>query len=293
MKGRRSSQPSGVATVVDVEATAMIEPVEQIRKAAPRRGKAGLIRMGWQLLLLVAFLIAWQLLVDNHVLTELSVSKPTAIWDELVQLYRGGQIWSNVGTTLEETVVGYIAGVVVGVAVGFGLAFTPRLLGVLNPFITVLNSLPRFALGPLFILWFGIGLMSKVALVFSLVVFIVFTNTAAGARSVDTDVITVSRLLGASRWDIVRKVMLPSTFPWTVAGMRLSIAYAVAGAVVGEMFASQKGIGNWIVAGSGVFNTAEIFAGLIVIAVIAGAIDLVGRVVERRVLRWRPEVEMS
>lgn len=279
--------------MVDVEATATIEPIEQSRKAPSRSSKVGLVRMGWQLLLLAAFLIAWQVLVDNHVLTELSVSKPTAIWDELVKLYRSGQIWSNVGTTLEETVVGYVAGVVVGVAVGFGLAFTPRLLAVLNPFITVLNSLPRFALGPLFILWFGIGLMSKVALVFSLVVFIVFTNTAAGARSVDTDVITVSRLLGASRWDIVRKVMLPSTFPWTVAGMRLSIAYAVAGAVVGEMFASQKGIGNWIVAGSGVFNTAEIFAGLIVIAVIAGVIDLVGRVIERRVLRWRPEVEMS
>lgn len=293
MMGRRKSRAWAVATVVEAEATARVEPIDLITRRSRRSGRAGMIRMGWQLLLLGAFLVAWQLLVDNHVLTELSVSKPTAIWDELVKLYRDGQIWGNVGTTLEETVVGYVAGAVVGVALGFGLAFTPRLLAVLNPFITVLNSLPRFALGPLFILWFGIGLMSKVALVFSLVVFIVFTNTAAGARSVDTDVVTVSRLLGASRWDIVRKVMLPSTFPWTVAGMRLSIAYAVAGAVVGEMFASQKGIGNWIVAGSGVFNTAEIFAGLIVIALIAAVIDLLGRMIERRVLRWRPEVEMS
>lgn len=281
--------------MLDVEATAPIEPIEPVerRPLGKRTLRAALLRMGWQLLILAAFLVTWQLMVDHHVLTELSVSKPTAIWDELVTLYRGGQIWSNVGVTLEETVLGYIAGVVVGIALGFGLAFTPRLLAVLNPFITVLNSLPRFALGPLFILWFGIGLESKVALVFSLVVFIVFTNTAAGARAVDGDVLTVSRLLGASRWDIVRKVMLPSTFPWTVAGMRLSIAYAVAGAVVGEMFASQKGIGNWIVAGSGVFNTAEIFAGLIVIAVIAAVIDLIGRLVERRVLRWRPEVEMG
>lgn len=271
------------------------EAVDLVRSVGRKRRsiRAFLIRLGWQLLLLAAFLIAWQIAVDHHVLTDLSVSKPTAIWSELVKLYKTGGLWSNIGVTLEETVLGYIAGVAAGITLGFGLAFMPRLLGVLNPYITILNSLPRFALGPLFILWFGIGLMSKVALVFSLVVFIVFTNTAAGARSVDSDVLIVSRLLGASRWDIVRKVMLPSTFPWTVAGMRLSIAYAVAGAVVGEMFASQEGVGNWIVAGSGVFNTAEIFAGLIVIALIAAVIDLIGRVIENRVLKWRPEVEMG
>ncbi|MDA8046040.1 MAG: ABC transporter permease [Actinomycetota bacterium] len=280
--------------MLEAEAVVLVEPEAEPGPARPTRSRrAGLIRFAWQMLLLAVFLVTWQMLVDHKVLTELSVSKPTAIWDEMVKLYRGGQIWNNVGVTLQETVVGYVFGVVAGVAAGFTLAFTPRLLAVLNPFITILNSLPRFALGPLFILWFGIGLTSKVALVFSLVVFIVFTNTSAGARSVDADVVTVSRLLGASRWDIIRKVMLPSTFPWVVAGMRLSIAYAVAGAVVGEMFASQEGIGNWIVAGSGVFNTAEIFAGLLVIAVIAGTIDLLGRLVERRVLRWRPEVAMG
>ena len=265
------------------------------RSAKPRSAllRAAMVRLGWQLMLLALVLVLWQVFVDAHILTTLSVSKPTDIAHELITLARNGQLWSNVNATLEETIIGYVAGVGVGVAAGFSLAFVPRVFDVLNPYVTVLNSLPRFALGPLFILWFGIGQTSKVVLVFSLVVFIVFTNTVAGARAVDSDVVMVSRLLGASRLQIVAKVMVPSTFPWVVAGMRLSIAYAVAGAVVGEMFASQRGIGNLIVAGSGVFDTAEIFAALLVIAVIAALMDLLGRLVERRVLRWRPEVELG
>ena len=279
--------------------TAPAPSVESVEPAAVPTGRrslllrSALIRLGWQLLLLGGVLVLWQLLVDGHFLTTLSVSKPTDIGHELGSLASNGQLWSNVEVTLQETVIGYLAGVLAGVAAGFTLAFLPRFSAVLNPYVTVLNSLPRFALGPLFILWFGIGQMSKVVLVFSLVVFIVFTNTVAGARAVDADVVMVSRLLGASRRQIIAKVMVPSTFPWVVAGMRLSIAYAVAGAVVGEMFASQKGIGNFIVAGSGVFNTAEIFAALLVIALIAALMDLFGRLVERRVLRWRPEVELG
>jgi len=268
------------------------EPVAE-RRRRPSRFRKFLVRLFWQVLVLAVVVAIWQIMADAKVLSPLAASKPTDIWHELTTLATTGGLWSNVSVTLEETVYGYIVGSVVGVLAGFGLAFVPKVREVLNPYVTVLNSVPRLALGPLFILWFGIGLMSKVVLVFSLVVFIVFTNTIAGASSIDPDIVMVSRLLGTSRRQLVTKVMIPSTFPWVVAGMRLSIAYAVAGAVVGEMFASQKGIGTLIVAGSGVFNTAEIFAALIVIAVIAAILDLLGRIIERRILRWRPEVELA
>ena len=273
------------------------DPAPPVSKERARRGgsRVGsfLVRFGWQILALVVVLVAWQLAVDAHFLTTLEVSRPIDIWHELVQLGHSGLIWGNIWTTFKEALVGYVAGSVVGILAGFSMAFVPRVFAVFNPYVTVMNSIPRLALAPLFILWFGIGSMSKVVLVFSLVVFIVFTNTIAGARSVDTDVVTVSRILGASKRQITAKVLVPSTVPWVVAGMRLSIAYAVAGAVVGEMFASQSGVGNLIVAGSGLFNTSEIFAALLLIAVIAALLDFVGRLVERRVLRWRPEVELG
>lgn len=277
--------------------TDFADPAPQVKKG--QQGKSSshvrsvLTRLGWQLLFLVVVLVAWQLAVNAHILTTLAISRPTDIWHELIQLGKSGLLFSNIWTTFQEALIGYVAGSIVGMVAGFVMAFVPRIFAVFNPYVTIMNSIPRLALGPLFILWFGIGRTSKIVLVFSLVVFIVFTNTVAGARAVDSDVITVSRLLGASRRQITTKVLVPSTVPWVVAGMRLSIAYAVAGAVVGEMFASQNGIGNLIVAGSGLFNTAEIFAALLTIALIAALMDFLGRLAERRVLRWRPEVELG
>jgi NitT/TauT family transport system permease protein len=264
-------------------------PEQQRRRRVP----SFLVRLFWQIALLAVLVVIWQEAVDHNVLTTLAVSKPTDVWSELRTLGDSTVLWSNILVTLEETLIGYVLGVVVGALAGFGLSFLPKVLRILNPYVTVLNSIPRLALGPLFILWFGIGLSSKVALVFSLVVFIIFTNVVAGVRSVDSDIVSMSHLLGAGRRQILTKVMLPATFPWLVAGMRLSIAYAISGAVVGEMFASQSGIGNLITAGSGLFNTAEIFAALIVIAVIAAILDALGRYFEGKILRWRPEIELG
>jgi NitT/TauT family transport system permease protein len=272
--------------------------VSTVERANARPGRRPALnpvvaRLAWQLGLLVAALLAWQTLVDRHIVSTLAMSRPSDIWRELLSMSRGGLLLTSVIVTFEETVVGYVLGVALGVGAGFLLAFLPRVRAVLDPYVTMLNSLPRFALAPLYILWFGIGIGSKIALVVSLVVFIVFINTIEGVRAVDQDIVAISRLFGASRLQIVTKVIAPSTFPWIVASMRLSIAYAIAGAVVGEMFASNQGIGFIIVAGSGVFNTAEIFSGLVIIMLIAWVIDWVSRKLEAKILRWRPEVQLS
>jgi len=173
--------------------------------------------------------------------------------------------------------------------VGFALGLMRRVTRVVAPFITMMNSMPRIALAPLFVLWFGIGITSKVVLVFSLVVFIALTNTLAGTQAVDADHLRLAKLLGARKSDIIRKIVLPSTVPWIFAAMRLSFAFALAGAVVGEMFLGQRGLGYLIVAGSGVFNIAQIFAALIITVFLAYLLDLSAGVLERRILRWRPE----
>jgi NitT/TauT family transport system permease protein len=215
------------------------------------------------------------------------------VWSTLSHLSTSGNLFSNVGVTLYESSVGFVIGVVGGVLIGFVLGLWPLAHEVVRPFIMMLNTLPRIALAPLFLLWFGIGGESKIALVVSLVVFIVLINTLEGTANLDADIVALSRLLGAGRTKLAIKVILPSTLPWIVAGMRLSIAYAISGAVVGEMFAGQSGIGYLIQAGSGTFNVPEIFAALVTIMIVAWIIDSLGRWAERRVVRWRPKVDLT
>ena len=155
---------------------------------------------------------------------------------------------------------------------------------------TALNSLPRVALAPLFILWFGIGLTSKVVLAFSLVVFILLVNTHAGARNVDQDLVIITRLLGATRRQLTMKVILPASIPWIFAGLRLGLAYALIGAVVGEVIVAQAGLGFLIASAAGVFNTTGVFSALIILMLIAMLLSEVMKVAERKLLRWRPQI---
>jgi NitT/TauT family transport system permease protein len=246
-----------------------------------------------RIVLIAALLALWQYLSDSGHLNQLFFSRPSSIWDEIVQLAQGGGLLSQILATLYEAAAGFVLGTVAGVAIGFGLALVPRVGEILDPFVAVFNALPRLALAPLMLLWFGYGHESKIVLVFSLVVFILLINTQAGAMSIDGDIATLSRLFGASRAQMILKVMLPSTLPWIIAGMRLAIAYAISGAVVGEMFAGQDGIGYLMSAASGVLNTTEIFAGLLLIMIIAWVVDLLAKVLETRLLRWRREVALS
>jgi NitT/TauT family transport system permease protein len=246
-----------------------------------------------RVLVLVAAIGLWQLSVDQGWVGRYIASTPSAVWSTLSHLSTSGNLFSNVGVTLYESSVGFVIGVVGGVLIGFVLGLWPLAHEVVRPFITMLNTLPRIALAPLFLLWFGIGGESKIALVVSLVVFIVLINTLEGTANLDADIVALSRLLGAGRTKLAIKVILPSTLPWIVAGMRLSIAYAISGAVVGEMFAGQSGIGYLIQAGSGTFNVPEIFAALVTIMIVAWIIDSLGRWAERRVVRWRPKVDLT
>jgi NitT/TauT family transport system permease protein len=245
-----------------------------------------------RLVVIAAVIGLWQLVVSEGWIGTYIASSPkstaTQLWDLLVH----GSLLRDVAATLYEASVGYALAVVAGVLAGFVLALFARIGEILEPFIVMFNSLPRIALAPLLLLWFGFGSSSKIALTFSIVFFVLVTNTVEGAHTVDRDIVTVSRVLGATPLQIVRKVVLPSTIPWIVAGMRLSIAYGLGGAVVGEMFAGNSGVGALISAANGAFNVDEIFAALIVIMLIAYLLDVLSRRMERRLLHWRPEVPL-
>jgi NitT/TauT family transport system permease protein len=258
--------------------------------AAAASGNARLSRplLAFYRLLVAAGLVgAWQLAYSTKFVNQTFVASPGRVLSTLVNLAHT-RLWSDVWYTLSTALMGFIFATIVGVAVGFALGLMPRTETVVGGFISMANAAPRLALAPLFVLWFGIGKESHTVLVFSIVIFPILTNTIAGTQAVDRDHLLVARLLGLGRAATVRKVILPSTLPWIIAAMRLSWAYALAGAVVSEMFLGQAGLGYLINAGSGLFNIAQIFAAIAVTVVLSWLVDRVMLYGEQHILRWRP-----
>jgi NitT/TauT family transport system permease protein len=179
---------------------------------------------------------------------------------------------------------------VLGVLAGLLLARSPFWDEVLAPLVLALNSLPRIALAPLIILWFGIGITAKVVTAFTLVFFILLVNTLGGAKNVDNDILTIAKLMGASERDILWKVTLPSTLPWIFAGLNLGLTYSLLGVIVAEILSSNQGLGFVIQSSAATFNTAGVFAGLITLAFVAWLFSALMRYVEGRLLRWKPSM---
>ena len=219
------------------------------------------------------------------------VSQPVEIARGIAGVVATGTIWPHFDATLKEMAAGYVIGAITGVALGF-LCGRIKLLGdILNPYITLFNGIPKVALAPVFVIWFGIGLMSKIAIIMTMVFFVVFINTFAGLRSVNEDYVAIVRIMGASSWQVVREVFLPATLPFIIVGLRAGIPFSVIGAVVGEFIASTKGLGFFINYNQGTYDTNGIFVGVTILALIVVVLDGLLSLLERRLLKWRPEVE--
>ncbi len=242
----------------------------------------------WRIAIIVVGLSVWQYASGRWIKT-FWISRPSDIWQQLVEWVVTGDLWIHLQATLIETVMGFVFGAVAGVLVGLALGLNRRLAAVLDPFIVAFYSLPKIALAPLFILWFGVGLSSKVVLATFVVFFLVFYNTYAGTLAVEAELVDVLRLMGATRAQIVRKVILPSALIWIFTGMKSSVPYALIGAVVGEMMASNKGLGYLIQAAAGQYDTSGVFAALFVLMIIATGLHELLKQSERVMLRWREE----
>ena len=242
-------------------------------------------------LTLAAMALAWEGVVYFGLIAEFWISRPSDIgawlWRELV---RGDVLWMHIWVTLAGTLLGFALGSGLGVVAGYLFARNRWLYLAFDPLLVALYSMPRVALAPLFILWFGLGILSKVAIAVSLVFFVLLLNTYNGYRSVDQDLVNAIRTTGASRRFVARRVILPSCLPWVFAGMRASIGLALIGTTVGEMIGSQYGIGLVIARASGTFDTAAIFGGLVIVAAMGLALTRAVELVESRLFRWRVEV---
>jgi NitT/TauT family transport system permease protein len=252
----------------------------------------------WQLLLLVAIFATWQVLSSPTILppfvwenphrASFFFGEPVKMFNVIWVWFSEGEIYQHLWVTLQETALAFVIGSVLGLAFGLWLGLSPMASALLDPYITAANAMPRVVLAPIFMVWFGLGIWSKVALGVTLVFFIVFFNVYQGVKEVSPVVLNNAVMLGANRRQLLRHVYLPSATSWVFSSLHTAVGMAFVGAVVGEYLGSARGVGYLIQQAEGAFDINTVFAGMIVLTVFALVLDFaVGRV-ENRLLVWRP-----
>jgi sulfonate transport system permease protein len=245
------------------------------------------ITWGGRLVFVVVLLVAWELSA-GRLFDVTFTSRPLDVVHRLAEWHRDGILWSNTWVTLKEVILGFCFGSGAGAVTGFVLASLPTFYRVVDPFIVALYSLPKVALAPLFIVWFGIGLQMKVLLAAVTVFFLVFLNTAVGVREVDRGLIDAVRLMGGRRREVVFKVVLPASMTGLLTGLKVAVPYSLIGAVIGELVASNRGLGYLISDAAANYDTPGVFATLAVLGTIATILNLIVGVLDRRANRWKP-----
>jgi NitT/TauT family transport system permease protein len=276
-------------------APAQIAPAEEAVASSglkARRIRRRLLLNLCRVLLVVLTLGAWELGVRTKHIDAFFWGQPSGVYKQLKVWVTDGTAQGSLGeqilVTLQEAVYGFLIGVALGVVLGIALGRNRFLSDLLSPFIKIANSIPRIVLGSLFSIAFGFGLTSKVVLAVVLVFFGVFFNAFQGTREVDRNLLSNARILGASQWQAIRQVVLPSAFTWILASLHISFGFALIGAVVGELLGADKGMGLLIRNAQNNFSPNGVLAGMVVIAVIALIAEGLITALEKRLLRWRP-----
>ncbi len=258
------------------------------RQARRRMGPQRLLIPVGRVLLVAAFIGLWQV-ADNRWLPDFIISSPLSVATRLVELFTTGAIFHHVWISLQELILGYTLGVSLGIVVGVVLGLWPSAGALFDPISAGINGIPKIALAPLFLIWLGIGITSKVAIAAMSVFFVLFYNTYLGMRTVPKPLVDTLRLMGANRIVIVRKVILPSLASPVLAGLRAGIPFAMIGVVVGEFVAADEGVGYYIRNSTEMYDSAGVFAGIVILVAIILVAGVGLGVLERRLMRWRTD----
>lgn len=243
--------------------------------------------LGWRLGFGVVILLAWEIAAGRW-LDPFWFSSPLRILTHLIQWTREGTLFAHLMVTLRETFLGYLLGSVAGIVVGAALSRLEFLAKVLDPFIVAANGIPRVALAPLFIIWFGIGELSKIILASTLTFFLTFYGTFSGLRAVEPAYRDIARVMGAGERQIFFKVSLPAASPWIVSALKVGVPFSLIGAIIGEFMAASRGLGYMIQLNTNQFDTTGAVSGILVLMVCVMLFNGVLNRLERYVLRWRP-----
>ncbi|MEI7494679.1 MAG: ABC transporter permease [Betaproteobacteria bacterium] len=277
-----SLEPRSVGTS-DVE-------IEQAAKAAALKRKNTVYF--WRTFVLIFLLGGWEFASSQQIIDSFFYSSPSAIFSRLMEwIIEGtseGPLWYHLWVTMEESLLGFISGSCMGVFAGIILGRNSLLADIFSIYIKVINSVPRVVLAPIFIMIFGIGLTSKVALSFVMVFFVVFSNAFQGVVEADRNLLANAQILGAKGWQLTRTVVIPSAMSWIFASLHVSFGFAIVGAIVGEFVGARYGIGLLINIAKGSFDAAGMYAAIIIIMVVALGAEYAMTAVEKRIAKWRP-----
>jgi NitT/TauT family transport system permease protein len=239
----------------------------------------------------IIFLTAWELVGNTlQLINPMFMSAPSLVGKAAVQLFASGEIWNDLRVSGIEFAWGYLLSVLVGVPFGIATGWYKKLSYIFDPFVNAMNATPRVALLPLVIIWLGIGILSKVGIIFLGAVFPILINSRDGVKTTPYNLLTAARSFGASEWQIFRSVVLPSTVPFILTGLRLGVGRALIGVMVGELYAATAGIGFMITVAGATFQTDKVFVGVLIFAITGMvAMELLTKL-EARFDKWRPKV---
>lgn len=250
------------------------------------QGRRRLAVIAGRLLVGIVLVGLWEY-ASGRWIEPLFISSPSAVGVRLWRWLITGQLWNHLSITLYATAIGFAIGSAVGFVLGILFGRYKAVADVFDPYITAIYSLPKIALAPLFIIWFGIGIESKIAVSASIVFFVVFLNTYAGTRDVNPLHVHSARIMGGSEAEILRHVVVPSAAAWVITGLKVSVPYALVGTVIGEFMSANRGIGFVIAQATGLFDTTSVFAGLVTLGVVGAAINVGLKHAETWLLRWK------
>lgn len=281
--------------------TAPVRPASQAQLSTRRRRKAP-VRISparraaenlvIQIILIGAFLILWEYASDRWV-PKLMVSKPSDIGAQIWKWTLDGTFIRNLWVTVQATALGFLLGAAAGMFFGFLTGAWRRVGEILQPIVTAFYTLPRLALAPLFLLWFGLGMEFRVMFSATIVFFLVYYNTYFGVREVSQELIAAVRIMGANPLQVALRVIVPSALVWVAAGLKISVPYALVGVVVAEMLASDEGMGFLLSRGASQFSAAQTFAAIFGLLVVALVVDWMITALTKRALRWKTAGSMQ
>jgi NitT/TauT family transport system permease protein len=267
-----------------------LSPAENRRTLAEALTEDGALRRvavsGCQLLLVLTVFGVWEILARRDVVSPQFIGQPSLILEQFVAVARDGSLVEHTSITLAETFLGFSLGILLGLACGLLLWWSDFLSDVLNGFIVMFNSTPRIVFAPVLIILIGIGFNTKVVLSFLSVFAVAWLNIFQGTRAVDLDLIRLLRSMGATRWQIFTRVVIPTSLPWLISTLKLCIGLALIGAIVGEYIAARKGLGYLIFYASSVYEMNLVWAGVFVLMLVSFVLYLLIERIERRLLRW-------
>lgn len=250
------------------------------------RLKALLVR-GTQLLLLVGIFVLWEVAASRGWINAFISSQPTRIWATVVRLAKEGELWRHLGWTVYETVLGFSIGTAVGIAVAILLWWSAFFSKVMDPYIVVLNSVPKVALGPIFVVWLGTTITAVVAMAIAVSIIVAIMMMHTGFKEVDPNLIKLVRTFGGTKGQVLRKVIIPASVPTMIAALKVNVGLSLVGTIVGEFLASKAGLGYLIIYGGQVFNMSLVMASVLMLLVVSVILYYAVTLLEQRVMRGR------